>query len=88
MPYPASWIKSLGLAGVIVLLSLYFFFDPSLAGFFPPCPFKRLTGLDCPGCGSQRALHALLNLHVGAAFRFNPLLLTAIPFLAYDGLTG
>lgn len=30
-----------------------------------PCPFKKLTGIDCPGCGFQRSVIALLqgNLH-------------------------
>lgn len=26
-----------------------------------PCPFKALTGIDCPGCGFQRSLVALLQ---------------------------
>ena len=28
---------------------------------FPPCLFRRLTGLSCPGCGMQRFVHALTN---------------------------
>ena len=26
-----------------------------------PCPFKYLTGIDCPGCGFQRSVIALLH---------------------------
>ncbi|WP_082120686.1 DUF2752 domain-containing protein [Pedobacter sp. BMA] len=26
-----------------------------------PCPFKTITGLDCPGCGFQRSLVALIT---------------------------
>jgi len=26
-----------------------------------PCPFKYITGIDCPGCGFQRALLLLLK---------------------------
>lgn len=48
----------------------------------PKCPVKVLTGLDCPGCGSQRALHALLTGDVAAAFRFNALLLLLLPYVA------
>ena len=38
------------------------------------CPFYRLTGLYCPGCGSGRAIYALLHGHPAASFRCQPLL--------------
>ena len=47
----------------------------------PKCIFYMLTGLECPGCGSQRALHALMHLRVAEAFRHNALLVSALPFL-------
>ena len=56
--------------GAIVL----FVFDPTQYAFYPRCVFHTLTGLDCPGCGSTRALHALLHGRVGEAFRYNPIL--------------
>ncbi|HEU4520522.1 MAG TPA: DUF2752 domain-containing protein [Thermoanaerobaculia bacterium] len=49
-------------------------FDPATARFYPPCAFHALTGLQCPGCGGTRALHALLHGDVGAAMRLNPFL--------------
>lgn len=62
-------------------LVVYFLFDPSASGIFPKCPFLLLTGLKCPGCGSQRALHALLHLQIGRAFRENPMLVLSVPYL-------
>jgi hypothetical protein len=68
-----------GLAAVALVA--YFLLDPAIVPVFPKCPFYLLTGLKCPGCGSQRALHALLNLQVGRAFRENPLLVISLPYL-------
>lgn len=49
---------------------------------FPRCPFYSLTGLYCPGCGSQRAMHSLLNFRFGEALRHNALLVLSIPYVA------
>ena len=39
------------------------------------CWFYELTGLYCPGCGSGRAVQALLHGRIGQAFSYNILLL-------------
>ncbi|MFZ1686189.1 MAG: DUF2752 domain-containing protein [Flavobacteriales bacterium] len=54
--------------------------DPEKGGY-PGCLFRSLTGLLCPGCGSQRALHDLLHLNVSGAFGHNALLVLSIPLL-------
>jgi hypothetical protein len=43
--------------------------------------FKGITGYKCPGCGSQTAVHYLLNLDVLSAFKANVILIFAIPYL-------
>lgn len=63
------------------LAVIYGRFDPGTVAFFPKCPLKLLTGYDCPGCGSQRAIHHLLNLEIGKAFRANALMVAAIPYI-------
>ena len=40
-----------------------------------------LTGYDCPSCGSQRAIHALLNGDVVKAVKFNPFIFLIAPYL-------
>lgn len=65
---------------VIIIATVYFLFDPSQVGFFPPCPLSFLH-VKCPGCGSQRALHSLLHLDIAKAFSFNPLLVISIPYI-------
>jgi hypothetical protein len=32
-----------------------------LQNYLLPCPFKKLTGIDCPGCGFQRSVLAMLQ---------------------------
>jgi len=59
---------------------VYYRFNPA-DHFFPRCPFLLLTGLKCPGCGSQRALHQLLHLHISGALQANFLLVVSIPYL-------
>src|SRR5881392_3121848 len=66
-------------AGAVYL----YLFEPGKSGFFPACPFRALTGLNCPGCGSTRGLHRLLHGDVIAAFEFNPLMVVSVPFLLY-----
>lgn len=60
----------------------YFAFDPGKNALFPRCPFLMLTGLKCPGCGSQRALHSLLHLDIAAAAGHNFLLVASLPLVA------
>ncbi|MDE5732371.1 MAG: DUF2752 domain-containing protein [Bacteroidales bacterium] len=42
-----------------------------------------LTGLKCPGCGSQRALHQLLHLNIAEAIEYNALMVFSIPILLF-----
>lgn len=76
---------TLAVAGVALaaLAALYYFVDPAESAFMPRCWFRYLTGLDCPGCGSQRMLHALLHGDIATAWRANALLLLLSPLLVF-----
>jgi Protein of unknown function (DUF2752) len=55
----------------------------AIAPLLPGCPFRRLTGIPCPTCGTTRAAVALLGGHLGAALALNPLAtLAGIGFVA------
>jgi Protein of unknown function (DUF2752) len=57
--------------------------DPHRPGFlFPACPFKALTGWNCPGCGGLRMTHDVLHGDLGAAVIDNVFLLVGLPLLA------
>lgn len=63
------------------MLALYFLFDPSTSLWAPKCTFRLITGLDCPGCGAQRMLHALLHGDWQAAWSHNAFLLCILPVI-------
>jgi hypothetical protein len=72
-----------GLTAAALAFAVLRAFNPATSSLFPPCPFHALSGLYCPGCGSLRALHQLLNGHGRAAFAMNPLAVALFPFLLY-----
>ena len=78
--------RRVGQVLIVILLTgiaiTYKYLDPAVVPIFPRCPFRLLTGYLCPGCGSQRAIHHLLNLDLPGAWRMNPLLVIALPYLA------
>ena len=69
------------LAAIITLLIIYAIFDPDNNIYFPKCPFNLITGFDCPGCGSQRAVHHLMNFNILEALKANALLVLSIPYI-------
>lgn len=69
-------------AALVGAVVVYGVFDPAQAAWFPRCGFHDWTGLCCPGCGGQRALHALLELRLGEALRANALTVVMLPLIA------
>ena len=71
------------LGAFFLVLVVLVFVDPRTARLAPVCPLNATTGLHCPGCGTGRALHALVHGDLARAVRLNVLTVAAIPvFLA------
>lgn len=70
----------LTVVGVSALLALTTPYWPLVAHFLPPCPFRTLTGVPCPTCGTTRAVLALSRGHVGEAFLHNPMVTVGLFF--------
>lgn len=49
---------------------------------YPLCPFKWLTGWNCPFCGGLRMTHDLLHGHLAASIYDNVFALVGLPVLA------
>ncbi len=84
---PALGYAALAVLGILSLAVVYVF-DPRNPGIYPVCPFFGLTGYHCPGCGTLRALHQLLNGNIGGAFGYNAYTMLAMPFIGYSYATG
>ena len=55
--------------------------DPHQQGSWGLCPFRLLTGWDCPGCGGLRAVNDLTHGDVAAAAGSNLFLVASLPGL-------
>lgn len=69
--------RVLAASGVLVISAgsaFVAYFNPTQVSLFPVCPFYKLTGLACPGCGLTRGFHALFHGDILTALDFNALL--------------
>lgn len=71
------------IAVAVLIVLFYSAFDPIATRWMPQCAFHSLTGLSCPGCGMQRALHAALNCDITGALAQNLFLILSIPYLFF-----
>ena len=69
----------------ISILVLLCFVNPEEAIWMPKCIFRSFTGLECPACGSQRAVYHLLHFRFLKAIHYNFFLLISIPYLILLG---
>lgn len=71
-----------GLLFVCFILIIIFYYRVNIQSpLVMSCVFYDTTGLECPGCGGQRALKALLRGEFIEAFYFNPLIYLYLPML-------
>ena len=78
------WVAPVaGGAAAAAVLAYVWAFDPTKGGVFIPCPFHRLTGRWCPGCGMTRALHDLLHGDLRAALGANLFLPVVVVLFGY-----
>lgn len=76
----------------LVGLGGFFAYGVSLSALYAttgiglPCPFRLLTGWDCPLCGGTRMGRSLLELDVVGAFLYNPVVLVGLVVLGVLGV--
>ena len=80
------------LAGSLTIIAFAFLLDvhgeremvpPGLNRPLPGlCVFRRVVGVDCPGCGLTRSFVSLANGDLAGAWKYNPAVLFAFPLIA------
>jgi len=58
----------------------------NLENFMLPCFSKQLFGIDCPGCGAQRAALLVSKGEFASAFHMFPAIYTTLAFFLFLGL--
>ncbi|WP_394214674.1 DUF2752 domain-containing protein [Brachybacterium vulturis] len=71
---------AIGAAGIALALLVQLVFDP-FRTHIPLCVLNHLTGLECPGCGAIRSVHALLAGEPLLALRSNAPVTLALPLV-------
>ncbi len=64
---------------IALAAALLLSFPPQQYAFYPRCPIYTNLHLLCPGCGTTRALAALLHGHLREALRLNALTTLLLP---------
>jgi hypothetical protein len=76
----------------LAYLGGFFGYGLALSGIYAatgiglPCPFRAVTGWECPLCGGTRLGGALLRGDVGSAFADNPVVLVGLVVLSVLGV--
>lgn len=76
-------VKITAITLIVTVGVIFYWIVNPLGEYMPRCIFRSITGLQCPGCGSQRFLHALLHGNVVEAVSYNYLLVLAIPLIFF-----
>jgi hypothetical protein len=77
------WIALAAAVGVPAAVAVLYWIPPRDGSIYPPCVFRKLTGLHCPGCGTGRCLHALLHGELRQAIAYNVITVAVVPVMLF-----
>ena len=86
MAMSRNLVRSLLLLFMFTGVAFIYFINPETS-LYPPCIFKQITSLQCPGCGSARACYHLLHGHFITAIDYNLLMTVFMPLLIIEGFS-
>lgn len=76
-----KWRIGILVLGILWCIAVYFGNPNNPNSLLPACPTYKFLGIYCAGCGSTRALYALLHLDFATAIRQNVFFVCLIPFI-------
>jgi hypothetical protein len=73
----------------VVLLVSYFILGIGISlvsglDIFPPCLWKTLFDINCPGCGLVRASVQIAKFEFIGAWNTNPIIYLVVPFFSFE----
>ncbi len=68
---------------IIFLIGLAYLVWILLTDIKIPCVINKISGIECPGCGTTRMVLSLIRLDFKSAFYYNPFLLITSPLLLF-----
>lgn len=80
----SNLMRSLFVLFILFGIVFIYLMNPEIS-LYPPCIFKKLTSLQCPGCGSARACYHLLHGNFLTAIDYNLLVTAFLPLLIIEG---
>jgi len=75
--------RLLALGFLLGLALIVYIYHPGSPFQMIPCPFREITGLYCPGCGSIRAMTQVVQGNLGRAVQHNVLAVIFLPLLVW-----
>jgi hypothetical protein len=75
-------------AFLLATISILLRFPPAHYSFYPQCPIHHYLHILCPGCGTTRALAALLHGNFAEALRYNALTTLLMPVALMYGVAA
>lgn len=85
-PYRILSLCSLGF--LVLLIVGVRLINPTATGGNIRCPVNKYLGIQCPGCGSLRATHSLLQGDIISALKYNWLAVVMLPVLLASTIIG
>ena len=64
---------------ILAIVGFFYLVNPIVQHYPIQCPWRLLTSTQCPACGFQRAVHALIHGQLVEALSYNYFFVVSIP---------